>query len=247
MNRSALFYAAGLAILATAPLAAAQSTAKAPPAKTQASAAKAPAGAAPPAAQSAAPAAATFHVEGFRSAKFGMTPDQVKAAIATDFNAPAAAISTSQNPIDGTSAVSVKLDHLDPGPGAAGVSYIFGAKSKTLVHINVAWTTSPTPANEDRKAVVTAALQLTAYFQRQPWPAGRSVSGALMPGNVVLMFEGVDAAGGGVEVTTAGIPLESADPKAAKIPDPTGPAQLKVAYSANHDHPDIVQIPAGSF
>jgi hypothetical protein len=247
MTRTALAYAASLLVLASSPLASAQSTTKAPPVKAQAPAAKAPATPAASPAQSAAPAAPTFHVEGFRSAKFGMTPDQVRAAIAKDFNVPATAITTSQNPIDGTSAISVKLDHLDPGPGAAGVSYIFGASSKTLVFINVAWATTGAPAPEDRKAIVTAALQLTVYFQGQPWPAGRTASGALMPGNVVLMFVGVDDKGGGVEVTTAGIPLETADPKGPKIPDPTGPAQLKVAYSQNHDHPDILKIPQGSF
>ena len=52
-----------------------------------------------------------------------------------------------------------------------------------------------------------------------------------MPNNVVLIFEGVDDAGGGVEVSTAGVPLESADPKAPKIPDPSGPAQLKAALT----------------
>jgi hypothetical protein len=245
MTRIALPVLAGLIAIAASPMVLAQTTPKAPAGKAQTPAAKTLA--APQVAQPAAPARPTFHVEGFRSAHFGMTQDQVKAAIAKDFNIQPAAIAASQNPIDGTSALSIKVDHLDPGPGAAGISYIFGASTKTLVHINLAWATGGAPTVDDRKGVVTAALRLAVYFQNQGWPPNRTVSGALMANNVVLIFEGVDDAGGGVEVSTAGVPLESADPKAPKIPEPTGPAQLKVSYSANHDHPDVLKIAPGAF
>ena len=240
MPRPVLTLLASLIVLGAGPLALAQTAPKAPAAKAQMPASV-------PAAPPTSPSRPTFHVEGFRSARFGMTQDQVKAAIAKDFSIQPAAIAASQNPIDGTSALSVKVDHLDPGPGTAGISYIFGTTSKTLIHINVGWATGAVPTLDDRKGVVTAALRLAVYFQGQAWPPNRTVSGALMPNNVVLIFEGVDEGGGGVEVSTAGVPLESADPKAPKIPDPTGPAQLKVSYSANHDHPDLLKIPPGAF
>ena len=242
MTRSTLSVTAILIAIAAPAAVQAQTAPKAPAAKAQE-----PAPRAATAPQSAPSARPTFHVEGFRSARFGMTQDLVKTAIAKDFNIPPTAIAASQNPIDGTSALSIKVDHLDPGPGAAGISYIFGARTKTLIHINLGWATGATPTVDDRKGVVTAALRLAVYFQGQGWPPNRTVSGALMPNNVVLIFEGVDDAGGGVEVSTAGVPLESADPKAPKIPDPSGPAQLKVSYSANHDHPDLLKIPQGAF
>jgi hypothetical protein len=234
-----------LAALTTASGASAQTAPKAQSGKAQPPAAKT----APPTATPApAPGAASgYHVDGFRSARFGMTQDEVRAAVTKDFNlAPTAFIAT-QNAIDQTSAISIKLDHLDPGPGQAYVSFIFGASKKTLMHINVAWRTDAKPTDDQRKAIITAALQLASYFQQQAWPPNRTVSGALLPGNTVLIFEGVDAPGSGVEVTTSGVPLESADPKAPKMPDPTGPAQLMVSYSADHDHPDVVKIPQGAF
>ena len=248
MLRTVLPVLASLIVLGAAPLALAQTAPKAPAAKAPAPAPKVPASPQPATpATPAAPARSTFHIEGFRSARFGMSQDQVRAAIAKDFNIQPAAIVASQNPIDGTSAQSVKVDHLDPGPGTAGVSYIFGATTKTLMYINVAWATGATPTIDDRKSVVTAALRLAVYFQNQAWPPNRAISGALLANNVVLIFGGIDDAGGGVEVSTAGVPLESADPKAPKIPEPTGPAQLKVSYSANHDHPDLLKIPQGAF
>lgn len=217
------------------------------PVATAQTAPKPPAANPPAPKQGPAPTSAAFRVEGFRSAKFGMTQDEVKAAIGKDFTLPTSAITATQNPIDGTSALSVKVTHLDPGPGAAGITYVFGASKKTLIHINVAWASSAAPTVDERKDIITAALRLAVYFKGQAWPANRTITGAALPGNIVLIFEGVDDAGGGVEVSTTGVPVQMADPKAPKLPEPTGPAQLKVAYSANHDHPDLIKIPPGAF
>src|SRR5215831_212091 len=105
-----------------------------------------------------------YVIKGFRGATFGMTQAQTKAAIAADFG-PTAKITDNANIIEGTQALQVSLDHLDPGPGAALVTYIFGATSHTLTHINVVWVVPGEPTAEQRAAIVTASVQLTNYFQ----------------------------------------------------------------------------------
>ena len=90
----------------------------------------------PPAA--AAPAA-TARIDGFRSAQWGMTEPQVKAAIHKDFNIPADKTKSEDNLAERTHVLSVVVPELLEGAGAARVSYIFGYTGKKLIQVNVLW------------------------------------------------------------------------------------------------------------
>jgi hypothetical protein len=91
-----------------------------------------------PATPVAASAKAAFHIKGFRSAQFGMTQDQVLAAIATDFKIPADKVQITTSAQERTVVLTVTVDVLDPGPGPAIVAYIMGASSHKLARIGVA-------------------------------------------------------------------------------------------------------------
>ncbi|MFL5289866.1 MAG: hypothetical protein ACJ8AW_55135 [Rhodopila sp.] len=78
-------------------------------------------------------------VDGFRSAKFGMTEDQVRSAIEADFHASGDAIQASENPAELTRVLTVRATDLLEGGGAARVSYIFGYKTKKLIQVSVTW------------------------------------------------------------------------------------------------------------
>src|SRR5438034_3647535 len=89
----------------------------------------------------AAPAAPTapaqlVHVEGFRSAQWGMTEPQVKAAIAKDFKLAADKIKSDDNLAERTHVLTVVVPDLLEGAGAARVSYIFGYSTKKLIQVN---------------------------------------------------------------------------------------------------------------
>ncbi len=195
-----------------------------------------------------APAAAgtksTYAVNGFRSATFGMSEDEVKAAINRDFGIGADKIVAQASPLEGTTALAVRTA-LPPGPGEATIDYIFGAKSRRLTHVNVVWATGPTPTDAERGGIATAGLQLSKYFQGQSWQ--RFVQPAASQ-NGVLMFGGLDPKGAAVLVETDGIKL-SVKGKDGKVAanDPKGPAILHVSYDQDVAHPDIVQIKQGSF
>jgi hypothetical protein len=202
-----------------------------------------------PAIPSAA-AAGDYEIKGFRSANFGATPAQVRAAIAADFGA-GAKITDNANLAEGTTALQVVVDHLDPGPGAAQVTYIFGATSKSLTHVNVIWALTGEPTADQRAGIVTAAIQLANYFQTLPTPP-KATSGVQPTGpNGLLMFAAVDKKGAAVEVAADGISYQATpntpDGKKVDSPPPKGPAVLRVSYIANAANPDIVRIKPGAF
>jgi hypothetical protein len=189
-----------------------------------------------------------YEITGFRSARFGMTPAQVRAAVAADFGA--ARVTEASNPAEGTQALQVTVEHLDPGPGPAQVSYIFGATTHSLAHVNVVWALAGNPTIEQRAALTTAAIQLANYFQTLPNPP-KATSGATPTGpNGLLLFAAVDKKGRGVEVAVDGISYQAtatADNKRTASPPPNGPAILRVSYIGNVVNPDIVRIKPGSF
>ena len=196
----------------------------------------------------AAPAAAAgdLDIKGFRSAAFGMTPAQVKAAITADFG-PAAKIQEGTNSSQGTRFIVVQVDHLDPGPGAAEIGYIFGAASQTLSIVNVGWATGAEPTAEQRNAMADAGQQLAAYFRSGPAPA--KTQGPTPVGtNGLVLYIAVDKKNAGVEVAVDGVEYhgKSGD-KPVASPPPTGPASLHLAYALNVDKPDVKTLKPGSF
>lgn len=185
---------------------------------------------APAAAQGAA-APSLHQVHGFRSARFGMSLPQVRQAIAQDFKAGAGALSEVDNAAEGTRVVLLRLDALEPGPGAAIVSYIFNQSTQQLRHVNVVWQSGPSPSEAERNQYAVAGVQLTRYFRELGWkPEGSVVGVANGPGSI-LLFAGVDPKDAMVEVVASGIPL-SAGPNGQPAAAPSGPAQLRVSYAA---------------
>jgi hypothetical protein len=182
-------------------------------------------------------------VEGFRSARFGMRAAEVRAAIARDFEV-APAVKEVENAAEGTTLLVVELPTLDPGPGAATVTYIFGASSKRLMHVNVAWTSSPTATEAERNRYTGAGLQLAKYFQALPWKANGTTANRPAGPNGLLLFAGLDRKNSAVELHLAGIAIVQ---PAGPGPEPTGPTQLRIAYIANVQQPDVATVKAGAF
>lgn len=245
------FAAAAAALMASTALA---STPAAQPASKHAATAQQvaanelpPASNVAPAAEASAAPGATYAIAGFRTATFGMTEDQVKAAITRDLGVPADKVQASSNVLQHTNILLVQTA-LPPGPGTATVSYIFGATSHKLIHVNVAWATSATPTAADRAAIITAGAQLSDYFKAQPWEpkAGRPV-GLMANGSAIMMFDAADSKGGSVQVEVENMPLTHTVNGKAETTDPKGAASLHVSYDQDAAHPDVFQIKQGSF
>src|SRR6185436_1473830 len=64
-----------------------------------------------------------YEVTGFREILLGMTEQDVRNSAVKAFGIKAADISAGKNPVEGTSVLAAKVNSLDPGPGAAHVSF----------------------------------------------------------------------------------------------------------------------------
>ena len=113
--------------------------------------------------------------------------------------------------------VVVDLPALDPGPGTAAVTYLFGAASKRLMHVNVAWTSAPTATEAERNRYTGAGLQLAKYFQGLPWKVDGTTANRPQGPNGLLLFAGLDRKNSAVELHLDGI----------AIVQPSGPGPVR--------------------
>ena len=228
MNKTFSTLATAAAVLAAAGAAAQTAPAAMPAAK----------------ATSTAHIAAPFMVKGFRSAHFGMTEDEVRAAIAQDFKPADGAVTAFDNPAEKTRVVAMHLQSLEPAPGQVNITYILGATTHKLIHVNVVWSTGDSPTEQERAQMAAGGVQLSAYFREQVWKPGTTSAGLTQGAPVFVMFAGVDPARAAVELRATGVVILLPDGR--KIPG-TGPAQLRLAYFDNVGGTDRAEVPKGTF
>ena len=189
-----------------------------------------------------------YLVKGFRGATFGMTSDQLLAAIKTDFGVAADKVQIQTSPTDRTKTYTVTVDTLAPGPGPAKISYTLGATSEKLFRIAVVWLLTGEPASEKRSELLTDGLVIGRYFRAENWGPEATRSGLPLGPNAVALFAGKDSAGAAVEVDARGVSYErQVNGKTVTSPAPKGPAALAVFYTADIAHPDVFQLAPGSF
>lgn len=187
------------------------------------------------AAQTAASPAADYRITGFRHARFGMTPAQVRAAVAADFPGHTAIVSK-RDTAEGTDILQLEAQALEPGPGPATISYIFGATSHELSHINIVWRTDAQPTPAERASMAVAGVQLADYFRRQGFSARNQADAArLGKDGAMLLFLASDRGGALVELVADGLPIGAS----ARTSVQTGQAVLRLSYARNPANPDV--------
>jgi hypothetical protein len=178
-----------------------------------------------------------YVVSGYRSARFGMTATQVRAAIAKDF--PRAKVSPDlYDPVNRVTVISALAGPLDPGVGAATVSYVLGAESGKLIHVNVDWLIeAPTPGQ--RAAFIDAGAKLLSGLVGYNWKLLTVARGVPVAPNSLLLFAATGEAGGAVEVRIDGIAYTAVTPTGmVASPAPSGPATLHLAFAQKDANPD---------
>jgi hypothetical protein len=201
------------------------------------------AGATPVAAPAGAPniiAPATAVVDGFRSAKFGMTDVEVEAAIEKDFKIKPADVQEQPNPAERTTVLAVKVPDLLPGGGTAEVAYVLGYGSKKLIQISVSWS----KATDDKmtpEQLFSDSSVLRTHFLTEGFKPDTVASN--MPINSgILIFRGSDANGHAVIQLLQGTMSEGANNQKVLTP-----ASLLLFYIEDAKAPDVYRLPPGSF
>lgn len=189
--------------------------------------------------------AETATVEGFRSARFDMTEEQVKQAIAADFKIQPQAILKQVNKVDRTTIMSVRVADLLPESGVAQVNYKLGYKNKKLIQVDVIW--GPAVDAKVTPAALTAILiNLRQYLQERGFAKEKTVINATTPQpNILLMFRAEDEKGRVVAL----LGQFKFDPKAEKEKQlkTDEPVAVILSYVLDPKAPDIYKIERGKF
>jgi hypothetical protein len=179
---------------------------------------------------SAAPAGSGL-ISGFRSARFGMTEAEVRAAIARDFKVDGPAIQTLFVAEQHSKVLTLALPQLNPGPCPAVVAYIFDTSTGALVHVNVSWL-FPGEANPyQRAAIQFAGERLASYFRNLPTPYGAVLPAGATGPQTITFYAARDGDGRTVTVAADGVEIALKD-RAVSPKPPKGPVVLRVAYDA---------------
>ncbi len=193
----------------------------------------------PPATGTPAAAEPEFRLTGFRSALFGMTPDQVRQAIRRDFSIPADRIETVENGVERTQILAITVPDLLPGSGPAQVAYVIGFRSRQLVQVTVTFGGAANPQLAPATAVDLARM-LQTHLVSVGYKADTVAVNLAQPDGAVLVFRGDDTQGRRTIAALAGV----AAPEGQR---PTVPPTLQVSYIRDPQNPDVFQIRKGDF
>jgi hypothetical protein len=199
---------------------------------------------APPSDASAA--AEKVHVDGFRSAKWGMTDAQVKDAIRKDFGIGPDKLKTEENLSERTAVLSVSVPDLLEGAGTARVSYIFGYSSKKLIQVNLLWGGAVDPQAPADK-IVAAANELRQLFVDAGYQGDTVATNVKLGDGSILVFKGQDA---DKRTTLLRLAAGTTTPPAApgaEPPKPVPTTALSLSYILDAANPDIFRLKKGSF
>jgi hypothetical protein len=189
-----------------------------------------------------------YEVTGFRDARFGMTEAEVRAAVKKSLAVKDTDIKTSANPTEGTTLLIVRVDSLEPGPGPATITYIFGNKSKKLIQVNVVWGEDAPNNSSDANAIIGAGTRLERYFQGFSWRKDTTRVGVPVGENTVVLFAGEDEKKGAVRLVVDGIKYQmNREGNQTTSPDPKGAPKLVINYIGDRENPDVAKIEPGKF
>ena len=194
----------------------------------------------PPAAAPAAPAnAAEFKLNGFRSANFGMTAEQVRQAVRKDFSLGPDKIETADNAVERTQILAVTVNDLLPNSGPAQIAYVIGFRTKQLVQVTVTWGGTVNPQLAPASAVELARM-LQGYLAGVGYKPDTVAANLGQADGSIVVFRGDDAQGRRTIVVLGGV----AAPEGQK---PAGPPVLQISYIRDPQTPDVFQIRKGDF
>jgi len=185
-------------------------------------------------------------VEGFRSARWGMTEAQVKAAIQKDFNIPVDKERAEENPSERTSVLSVTVNDLLEGAGKARISYTLGYTTKKLIQVDIVWgTTIDLQAKPER--IVAAANQLRTLFLDSGYDRETVISNLATADGSIIVFRGQDADKHMTLLRLVSTPAPTAAKQRGKT-ESAGPAVvLLLSYLLDPRNPDVYRLKKGQF
>jgi len=179
------------------------------------------------------------NIDGFRSAKFGMSQEAVRDAIRKDFFIPDRKITTINHPTEQTKSLAVTVDKLLPDSGKSRVVYVFGYQSKLLIQVNIQ-TGHPVDINVTPQQVVNSGNLLGNHFFKKRYQKEGLVAHAKLSDGSILIFRGKDKEGRMILLRVSNPQPVNENAKDLKI-------TLNLSYIEKPGRPDTYKLKDGDF
>jgi hypothetical protein len=177
-------------------------------------------------------------VNGFRSAKFGFSEGFVYKAIKKDFKIIKKNISRVVHPTQKTVTLGINVKEVIAGSGPSKVFYVFGYKSKKLIHVSIIWGSS-VEEKPNAEVVISTANQLRIYFSQKKYQKNGIIFNRQLAKGTILVFQGKDEKGRMARLLLKK-PI-NIDGKASNSVD------LTLSYIEKPDNLDVFEIKDGDF
>ena len=171
------------------------------------------------------------NIDGFRSAKFGMTMNAVKKAIFKDFSIPEEKIKTINHPIELTKSLGVTVENLVPESRKSRVVYVFGFESKQLTQVNIL-TGHPMDTNATPEEIINSGNLLGKHFFKKRYQKKSLRTHVKLSDGSILIFRGKDQEGHMVTLSVSISQPVNETPNEPKI-------RLNLSYIEKPGRPDI--------
>ena len=179
------------------------------------------------------------NIDGFRSAKFGMSMKNVTNAIYKDFQLRDSKVSTIKHPTEQTQSLGITVEQLLPNSGKARIVYVFGYKTNKLIQVNVLLghplDTSVTP-----QQIVDSGNILGNHFFKKRYQEDGLVAHARLNDGSILIFRGKDQKGHMALLRLSNPQPNDKDNKDLKI-------SLSLSYIEKPGKPDAYQLKDDDF
>ena len=191
----------------------------------------------------------TAKVDGFRSAKFGMSQDMVLKAIYKDFKITKSKVKIETHPIDRTENYLIKVQDLIPESGIAQIAYLFGYKTKKLFQVNVLWRNNG-DVQKNAKGLITTANLLRSLFLKKGFAKDKAIANHPLKDGSIIVFRGKDNLGRMVLLflnNPVGTPEKAKLKSATERAELTKKMTLMLSYMERPEKPDVFKISKDDF
>jgi len=130
-------------------------------------------------------------IKGFRSARFGMSKEQVLRAIAKDFNITRDKVLQSTHLTEKTTSLMVTIPNLLAVGGTASIGYILGYQSGKLMQVNVVWGKGASN-NVNPQGVIDVSNLLRSHLVKRHYKKNGYMVNGRLDAETIIVFRGRD-------------------------------------------------------
>jgi len=188
-------------------------------------------------------------VEGFRSAKFGIRPEQALKAILRDFRILKNQVKTEVHPTERTTNLLIEVNNLIPDSGKAQIAYIFGFKSQKLFQVNILWRNTESSQKKGTGLITTANL-LRSLFLKKGFPKDKLIANHQLKDGSIIVFRGKDSMGRMALLylnNPLGNPEQAKSKTAKEKAELSKKITLMLSYMEHPENPDIFKLKKDDF